>query len=240
MHVAILLVLITAELVRRKTTENASLSVQSMAAEALLESIQERRDSEESIRSLRHDLKNHVISMQLLLEQGDTTALAAYLNTLRDETAAPVTGFQTGNELLDGLLRRKLSPIKEQNIRIEVSLDFYAGSFMEPFDLCVLMGNILDNAVEACLRMDPMRERFIRLSGGKTANCLLIRLENSYDGENIPNGGILPTSKTDKRLHGFGLRNVRRVVDHYHGTMTISVEDGCFAISLLLPIPDFE
>lgn len=238
MHLALLLVLVFVELVRRKTLESAALSVQNTEAAALLESVRERQESEESLRALRHDLKNHVISMQLLLEQGDTEGLAGYLDSLRTEAAATAGSFHTGNSLLDGLLKRKLAPAAERGIRVESTLDFSACRFLEPYELCVLMGNILDNAVEACSRSDAPETQYIRLSGGKTANCQLIRMENSYCGPGLSGGALPPTSKTDKRMHGFGLRNVRRVVDRYHGTMTITADRESFALNVLLPFPE--
>ena len=240
MHLALLLVLISAELVRRKDVESASLAVQNTAANALLTSIQDRQNSEESIRALRHDLKNHTISLQLLLEQGKTEDALAYLKTIREEASDPTGSFHTGSDLLNGLLKQKLSPAQNDGIRTEVSLDFTSGTFVDNFDLCVLMGNVLDNAVEACERVSPQEDRFIRISGGKSANCLLIRVENSFSGVPVQENSLPTTSKKDKMLHGFGLRNVKRVLGKYNGTLTISTEEGCFAAGMLIPIPEEE
>lgn len=240
MHLAILLVLIVSELVRRKNLESANLAVQNTAAHALLASIQDKQANEESIRALRHDLKNHATTMQLLLDQGKLEELKQYFHKLRSEASLPSGSYQTGSGLLDGLLKLKLSPVLEQGIRTEVSLDFRSGAFLDNFDLCVLMGNVLDNAIEACQQVEPLENRFIRISGGQAANCLLIRTENSYSSVQLPLTGLPDTSKSDKFLHGFGLRNIKRVLDKYQGTLTLSAQDGTFTASILIPIPNAE
>lgn len=240
LHLSMQLVLIAIELVRRKTVESASLSMQNTVAYSLLESIKDRQESEESIRTLRHDLKNHVMTIELLLDQGRTEELKNYLHTMSKSSDTSTSRFRTGNQLVDGLLMRKLGPAAADGLRVEVKLDMSSGGFLSPFDLCVLMGNVLDNALEACQKVTPAESRFIRLSGGRSANCLLVRLENSYSGQRTSTSVPLQTTKADRRMHGFGLRNVKRVLDRYGGTMAITTAEGVFTMSMLLPMPDVQ
>ena len=238
LHAALLLFLLAFEYARRQSAEVAVMIRQSATSEALLENIRSRQHSEESIRSLRHDLKNHATTIQLLIEQGDMDRAMKYLDTLREEAAAPAGTFHTGNDLLNGILRQKLSPAMNQGINVDVSLNFHQGEFIEPFDLCVLMGNALDNAVEACLKIDPQDRRFIRVTGGPSANCLLIRVENSCVTEISASGNMPHTTKADTVLHGYGLRNMRRVLKRYGGNLTITTEKvGRFTSTILIPTP---
>lgn len=239
LHAAMLLFLIIFEYSRRQAVKYAAITLQNTAAQALLESIRDRQQSEESIRSLRHDLKNHAITLQLLLEEGNTAEAIKYLCAFQEQAAAPTNAYRTGNDLLDGLLRQKLSLGTEYGVDVAVSLDFRQGGFIAPFDLCVLMGNVLDNAVEACLKVSSPDRRFIEISGGCSANCLLVRVKNSCIAHTAFAGGLPHSTKADKTLHGFGLRNTKRVLGHYHGNLTISMdEDGCFIVTMLIPIPE--
>lgn len=238
LHVILLLLLVTYEYSRRHTLEATVLQLQNTATQALLENIRSRQQNEESIRTLRHDLKNHAITLRLLLEQGDTQEAMRYLDAFQALASAPAGTYRTGNDLLDGLLRQKLSPALEQGIQVRVALDFRAGGFIDPLDLCVLLGNTLDNAVEACQKVAPSDGRFIEVSGGLSANCLLIRVKNPCAKGGLPlSEGLPATTKVNKALHGFGLRSVKRVLEHYHGTLTITTGEDHFISTMLIPIP---
>lgn len=239
LHVILLLLLVTYEYSRRRTLEATVLQLQNTATQALLENIQSRRQSEESIRALRHDLKNHAITLRLLLEQGNTQEAMRYLDAFQAQASVPAGMYHTGNDLLDGLLRQKLSPALEQEIQVRVVLDFREGGFIDPLDLCVLLGNALDNAVEACQKVAPTDRRFIEVGGGPSANCLLIRVKNSCANGGGPlSGGLPSTTKANKALHGFGLRGIKRVLEHYGGSLTITTGKDHFISTMLIPIPE--
>ena len=252
LQLALLLALIAFEVSRRRTIQAASLDVKNTEARALLETVQGRQKSEDAIRSLRHDLKNHAISMQLLLDKGDTESVKNYLDSFLEAAKNPAESYHTGSDLLDRLLKQKLGPAKDAGIDVSCTLDFRnAAEKINNFDLCVLMGNVLDNAVEACLQQPADTARYIKVTGGPAANCQLIRIENSsvmkngtaQSGTTQPseyavtnNGGLPVTTKADKNLHGFGLRNVKAVLDRYDGSMTIEQANGSYSISMLISV----
>ena len=252
LQAALLLALLVFEYSRRKTVRAAVLDIQNTEARSLIEAVQGRQQSEDAIRSLRHDLKNHAVSMKLMLDNGDTDGAKKYLNAFLDAAANPVDNYRTGSDLLDGLLKLKLAPAKDDGVDVSCSLDFSrAAGTVDNFDLCILMGNVLDNAVEACSEMPKTSDRFIKISGGPAANCQLIKVDNSsvYANSSSVTAGhssadhsgavSLPaTTKADKTLHGFGLRNVKKVLDRYSGSMMINHENGCYSISMLIPIKE--
>ena len=237
LHIALLLALIAFEISRRRAVERASLQIQNNAAEALMQSIEDRQMSEEAVRTLRHDLKNHAVSMQLLLDNGEIEQAKDYLNNFINAAKKPSDSFSTGNRLLDGLLKQKLSPAMAQGVSVSSAIDFTEGSFIDNFDLCVMMGNILDNAVEACAALPEGTERFIKVSGGQAANYMLIEVKNSSARKAMLLDGLPATSKADKALHGFGLRSVKKVLDRYSGTMDIEQTAGSYSITLMIPRP---
>ena len=250
LQVALFLALLAFEYSRRSTVQAARLELQNVAGQALLASVKEKQQSEDAISSLRHDLKNHNISVKLLLDKGDIQGAMSYLDSVSEALQKTTKRFHTGNDLLDGLMLQKLSDPEKNGVKVTCTLDFSKSTdLMDNFDLCVLMGNILDNAVEACAAMPEDAEKFIRISGGQSANCQLIEVENScasrddqihqsYSAESDQKcSHSLPlTTKANKTLHGFGLRNIKAVLERYGGTMDMEQSGGSYSITLLIPM----
>ncbi len=239
LHGAVLLFLLLFEYSRRQSVEHTAIALRDAVTQALLKNIRDQQKQEESIRALRHDLKNHAITLQLLLKRQEVTEALAYLGQFQDQIAPPAEEFQTGSDLLNGLLCQKLLPVADKGVKLDVSIDFRQGGFVNDFDLCTLMGNLLDNAVEAVLQAETQEARFIRITGGLAANCLLIRVENSCPPRDQSEGTLPATTKGNKALHGFGLRNVKWTVERYGGRLTVSGDEPKrFSVSVLLPVPD--
>ena len=237
--VALLLLLLYHEYYRRQQIGRAAAELQTQAAEALLRSIKAQQESAEDIRRLRHDLKNHMLAVRLLLEQGDSAGADAYISRFLNEATVNAPRYHTGSTLMDGILLYKLGPCAEQGIRTEVTLDFSAGGAISSFDLCVIMGNILDNAVEACARLPEGEEKQILLSGGVSAGCLILRMKNSCADKPVMIDGLPYTIKGNTYAHGYGLRNVERALSRYHGELSISTdEDRLFTLTILIPLPE--
>lgn len=106
-------------------------------------------------------------------------------------------------------------------------MDFQQGAFIDDFDLCIIVGNALDNALESCLSVRD-EHRFIDVKGGPSAGCLLIQVANSSARPALLAGNLPSTTKTNQDNHGFGLRNIRRSLEKYQGTMDTHWEDGVF------------
>ena len=102
------------------------------------------------------------------------------------------------------------------------------------FDLCILFGNILDNALEACGRLSCEERRFIEMEARQVKKCFLVEGKNSMDRREQYRDGS--TGKRSPKGHGIGLLNVKDVVSRYNGTIRIEAEEGVFSISILLPI----
>ena len=136
----------------------------------------------------------------------------------------------------NGLLAQKLSPAVKAGINVDCSVNFTEGSFIDNFDLCVLMGNLLDNAVEACSNLPNGAEKYRKIAGGPSANYMLVEVSNSSIRKAMLLNGLPATSKKDKALHGFGLRSVKKVLDGYNGTMDIEQTESMYSITLMIPI----
>lgn len=133
---------------------------------------------------LRHDLKNHVIALSGLLENKELEKMKEYLKNMEDSAGLGIGEEITGNRAVDILLYQKQSIAKEKNITWECDARIPRTCCINVFDLCVLFGNILDNALEACERLqknDPhcSRRQFINIRAGIVKKCFLLEVKNS-------------------------------------------------------------
>ena len=109
--------------------------------------------------------------------------------------------------------------------------------FLDPVDLYTLVGNALDNAIEAVLPLPPA-ERLIRLRVQEKAGLVFLQIENPYAGELNTRDGLPLTRKEDKQNHGFGLKSIRDVGEKYHGFLNLETEGGLFVLRLSVPLCD--
>ena len=118
---------------------------------------------------------------------------------------------------------------------LEGELLFPAKLGIEAFDLGILLNNALDNAIEACRKVPEGRERLIRFRGYTKGRMYFVVVENTYDGERLPEGvDVLRTTKTDTEGHGLGMSNMRSCVEKYYGTMQYEAGSGKFVLTIML------
>ncbi len=191
---------------------------------------------------LRHDLKNHVLVLSEFLEKREWESMERYLQDMRNSADIGSGEEITGNRTVDFLLYQKRRTAEGKNITWECDAQMPPQCRIREFDLCVLFGNLLDNAIEACdrLQRDALyggRGAFIRIQAVSVRRCLLLEIENSTLAEErqTSDGTV---KKRQKEPHGIGLFNVRDVVRRYDGTMKIENAHSVFSVSILIPYPD--
>ena len=191
---------------------------------------QDKLKDEERIRSIYHDMKNHLLVLEG--NQGtDTTRQIA--QELRSQIADYENYIHTGNNFLDILIKDKTEKAREKHIDFSASIDFDGIDFIEPLDISALFGNGIDNAVEASEKL-PEEQRVILVKAGKVQNFVSILVENNCSDEAHTDGH---TTKADKFLHGFGISNMQKAAETYNGTCTTAQANGKFTLKILLPIP---
>ena len=174
---------------------------------------------------LRHDMKNHIIALSGLLESKDYRKMAEYLDTM-EHNGNLSGGEMTGSTAVDAILYQKGTYAEQNNIPWECDVTIPKACGINEFDLCVLFGNLLDNAIEACERMQDIEARFINIMANAVKGCFLLEIKNSTHMEN-------------PEKHGIGLLNIDDVVRNYNGVMDIEVKDGVFTVSILIPMHNF-
>ena len=187
----------------------------------------------QTMRGWRHDYHNHIQTLLALSGNGERTR--EYLLGLNDDLTEVDTVIKTGNVMVDAILNSKLSLIKSKRIAINAKAVVPSQLAVSQIDLCVIIGNLLDNAMEACLKQREDAERFVRVFIGVLKGQLYISVSNSVGGGTRKSGKAYPSTK-GSASHGFGLARVDRIVAKYGGYVNRQSEEGVFATEVMLPL----
>jgi len=183
------------------------------------------------MRGWRHDYRNHIQNMKIQLDQKNYEGLDNYLSQLADDLAAVDTVIKTGNVMADAILNSKLSVAEKMHIRCNVKADIPENIPLSDVELCAVMGNLLDNALEACAGL-PEDERFLRVYIGKLKEQFYLSIQNSA-GKVKKTGGVYLSTKQGGKDHGYGIFRIDRVAEKYGGYVNRQNEEGVFATELM-------
>lgn len=188
----------------------------------------------EAIRDVRHDMKHNVQVMQGLLQQQKYEELAQYLNSIVKAHKNEFDIVLTPNATINALLSSKIYVAKSEHIQFNYTIQDSEYFSEHYFELCTILGNLIDNAIEGCKRVSDFSDRYISLTI-ENKNCMLyINIENTYDGIYKKEGNHYITRKTELG-HGRGIRSVERIVQKYHGHISFDIQHYKFSVSILLP-----
>ena len=198
---------------------------------------QEVQNMYRQTRGWRHDYHNHIQTMKAHLAMGRLTELDAYLNELDRDLTSVDTVIKTGNVMIDAILNSKISLARQRDIAVDAKaiVPKELNTAISEVDLSLIIGNLMDNAMEACMRIAEPDRRFIRVYIDILKGQLYIYVMNAMEGEVKRIGRVYETLK-DSRHHGFGLMRIDKVVDRYHGYLERENEEGVFATEVLLPL----
>ena len=185
------------------------------------------------IRGWRHDYRNHIQMMKVLAANGDMDALKAYLDELDTDLNTVDTVVKTGNPMADAILNSKISLARSRNIPTQVDAHIPVKLKMSELDLCCIIGNLFDNAMEASMAL-PEEKRMIRVYMDMKGTQLYISFTNFTAAKKLSKVGKgFKTSKGEG--HGFGLLRIDDVVSRYDGYLSRNSEDGAFTTEILIP-----
>ena len=187
-----------------------------------------------TMRGWRHDYHNHLQKLSAHLQEGQIEEAKKYIGELGESLDDIKTKYQTGNVSLDAILNSKLSIVEKERIAINCKVEIAENLTVSDIDLCILLGNLIDNAVEACRGISEEAERFLRI-------YMCIRKQQLYISvSNATNEVIrkLDAEYISKKRgdHGHGLKRINIVVDKYGGFIKRANEPGVFATEIMLPL----
>lgn len=188
-----------------------------------------------TMRGWRHDYHNHIQTMKAYLQMNKIEELEQYLNNLDKDLTTVDTVIKTGNVMVDAILNSKISLAKSKDINVNAKAIVPKELKILEIDLCVIIGNLLDNAIEACMKLDNPSDRFIRVYVDIFKEQLYISVQNSNGGKIKKIGKTYYTTK-ESNSHGFGLIRVDNIVNKYNGYINRQNEEGVFATEVMLPL----
>lgn len=185
------------------------------------------------MRGWRHDYHNHMQTMKAHLAANNLKALGKYLDELERDLDSIDTMVKSGNDMVDAIINSKLSIANKSNIKLNVKVDVLPELPIGDVDLCVIIGNILDNAIESCRKI-PEENRFIRLYMDTVGQQFYLSVQNS--AKEILNFNERNYISTKRGEHGFGMKRVSLLVEKYNGYLNLQNEPGIFATEVTIPL----
>ena len=176
---------------------------------------------------LYHDLHNHIEAIYQCLIQGDTKEAVRYCEDLRTPVRQISQTIWTGDKALDYLISSKMALAGQEQVKTKVNIEYPHNTNIRSVDLTTILGNLLDNALEAA-KTAPEGLRFLNLTIRRINAMLIIKVENGYGDTPVQENGKLLTSKKDKAFHGWGLKSVQTAADRYDGTIRTDYKDHVF------------
>ena len=185
------------------------------------------------MRGWRHDYRGHIQAMKALLSAGDLDGLRGYLDKLDTDLNTVDTVIKTGNPMADAILNSKISLAQSRGITVKADAHVPVGLRMSEIDLCCILGNLFDNAIEASMAL-PEEERLIRVYMDMKGTQLYISFTNFTAGKKLRKTGKVYKS-TKGEGHGFGLVRIDKIIEQLDGYLSRNSEDGAFTTEILIP-----
>jgi sensor histidine kinase regulating citrate/malate metabolism len=186
------------------------------------------------VRGWRHDYHSHIQAMKVFLKLEQREEHERYLLKLDADLTSVDTVIKSGNVMVDAILNSKISLAMTKKINVNAKASVPEKLTISEVDLSVIIGNLLDNAMEACTLL-PEENRFIRLFIGRHKDMLYISVSNAMGSAPKKSGKSFLSTKPFAN-HGFGLKRIDRITDKYGGFVNRQHEEGVFATEITLPL----
>lgn len=186
--------------------------------------------TQKQIKKFKHDYKNFLIGLQAYFDNNDITGASNYMKKLGEKKIGNSSVIETGNIALDAILSTKIAIAESKKITVNTKIQIPEDMPIDPTDICVIFGNALDNAIEACGRMDTTNKR-IDITIICRDKAILCKIVNTAPKCKKCTFG---TSKSDKQNHGFGLGNIKTALSKYNAEPTIERTDTEFILKFVI------
>ncbi|KNF07929.1 two-component signal transduction sensor histidine kinase [Gottschalkia purinilytica] len=193
------------------------------------------QDNQMRIRKLYHDMKNHMICIENIYGNSDVTK--NYIDSINLEINSCEPVFETGNMILDIILSEKKSICDKNNIEFFADINFLKCNFIDMIDVCSIFSNILDNAIEACNKIDDENiGKYIRIRGTIVKEFFILKVENSKANKIITKNNKVITDKKDSFLHGIGINSIKNSIEKYNGEVVADYSEDKFIMNIYIPL----
>jgi len=203
---------------------STEISLLEQQEHSLTQYVEEAKTHYDETKSFRHDIRNHIAVVKNLLRSGKLEEAVSYMEDMDDMAEKMSFPCSTNNPVVDILVGNKLGIAKGMGIDVDCSLLLPYPCSLRDIDICIVLSNALDNAIQAVKKLDDSIEKYIRVSGRIQGDFLMMEIENSFHGKGAFKKGT-------------GLSNVKKVAEKYGGAMSIETQENVFILHVLLIIP---
>lgn len=193
--------------------------------------LNEVRSIHTEMRGYKHDFHHHLQTLKGQLENGEVERALTYIEQLDQQLMHMDTLLKTGNVSLDAILSAKIAQAKAAGIAVNVKANVPDTLLISDLELSIIIGNLLDNAIEAC--SNTKGGKFIRLFISMKGKMLYFSMLNSSGGKRMKKGSLFTSHK--EGVHGFGLRRAEAILEEHGGWVKYNSEDGAFTSEFLVP-----
>ena len=183
------------------------------------------------LRRFKHDYKNMEIGLRKLISEGKNQEALDMLNNQNTTLNSTAVTFDTGNGIVDALLISKQQQADEINAVISFE-GAVPNESIQPVDLCIIFGNPLDNAIEACANIADEYQKEIHISCVCNSGFAFIEITNPVQHKVEIQGNFPKTTKSNREIHGFGLYSLDRIIQKYDGEITCQCDDNIFTLAM--------
>lgn len=199
------------------------------------EQYQAYRENSQLVNQRFHDLKHQ---LDIIESESDNNRRLSYIKRLRQDISQFKADVKTGNPVADTILTRKNSYCIQHHITLSCIADGQLLNGIDTMDLCSLLGNTLDNAIEAVIKIPKYDQRLIDIKIVRKANFVLYSIRNYITNDIQLKDGLPQTTKQDKEQHGYGLKSVKSIVNKYDGSLTMHARDHWFSLRIMIPLAE--
>ncbi|MGL4913427.1 MAG: sensor histidine kinase [Romboutsia sp.] len=193
-------------------------------------------ECQSDIRRISHDIHNHKIIIYNLIQNKDYDEALMYLDKFGSGFSNNTYEVFTNHKILNALFLKKKDVCTNYNVNFNIDINIPEKINISDFDLCIIIGNLVDNALEACKRIDASDVKYIHIKSKIINNNFIFEIKNNFNGSiNIDKEKIL-TSKKNKLNHGLGLTNVKSTISKYEGNCNLSFKDNEFTSLVMIPL----
>lgn len=218
------------------TQENVKLQERTKLLKLETQQYNNLVETTESLRVIKHDVHHHLATIQTLIQTNDQTRLMQYLNEYEEHFNLDYSISATGNIVIDSILSSKTFLAKQQGTKLEFSVILPDSIPFSDVSLSALLGNLFDNALEACKRLPKEKERFITFHMKAQEHMLVIHMENSFDGIVKKDNSDTYHSRKEEPSHGIGLKRVHTLIEEANGFTEIRHSDTIFTVHIMVPV----
>lgn len=212
--------------------ENNRLTIETMRSNLLEEKYKAIQEIYSSNAKLYHDMNNHLDVLYQLLDNESLEKAKEYIKEIGQPIKKLSKTVWTGEEVVDAVIKSKVEVMKEKEIDFEINADFPENTNIAQHDICTILANLLDNAIEATYKLE--KDRRVSLALRSINQFLILKITNTCIRNDGKSNIIPETTKENKKIHGWGLPSVKDTVEKYNGTMECIHEGNEFTVSVMI------